>query len=56
MSDTNRDNLIELENKVFAQAKRIEELELDLMKKDAALRACYNASAGGLELKTSDKQ
>ena len=31
-------------------------LKIELMRTEAALRACYNASAGALNLVTSDRQ
>jgi hypothetical protein len=31
-------------------------LKIELMRTEAALRACYNASAGALNLLTSDRQ
>ena len=46
----------ELQNKLTQVTAERDALEIELMRTEAALRACFNASAGALNLVTSDRQ
>jgi len=45
-----------LKDELHQKAKYISELERKLNTAEAALRSCYNASGGALNLKTSERQ